>query len=121
MKRRRALVAEDEALIAAELQEILGEAGFDVLGPYATVADAQECMLRETPDLAVMDMRLRDGSADALIEDLRLRQIPLVIVSGLSAPETGSRYQGVTWLSKPVDRGDLLHAIDDALCASWSR
>jgi AmiR/NasT family two-component response regulator len=118
MKRRRALVAEDEALIAADLEDMLDNAGFDVVGPCATLVDAQERMLDEQPDVAIVDMRLRDDSADALIDNLRLRHIPLVIVSGLWPPDSGSRYEGLTWLSKPVDRSDLLHAIDDAMCAS---
>jgi two-component system, response regulator PdtaR len=117
MKKLKALLAEDEALIAAHLNDTLGDAGFDVLGPYATVADAQECMLRETPDVAILDMLLRDGSALTLIENPRLRHIPLVIVSGSSAPETLRRCEGLIWLSKPVAPDDLLDAVDDAMRA----
>jgi len=36
----RVLVVEDEALVAMHITDILNSAGFDVVGPCATVAEA---------------------------------------------------------------------------------
>src|SRR5687768_1185704 len=101
MKRLKALLAEDEALIAYDLKDTLICAGFDVLGPYATVVDAEARARRETPDVAVVDVRLRDDSALHMIENLRRRGIPVVIVSGLEA--TGDNQpEHAPWLTKPI-------------------
>src|SRR5687768_5778995 len=62
MKRLTVLLAEDEALIAYDIEDRLSGAGFEVLGPYTSVADAEERVRCETPDVAVVDVRLRDDS-----------------------------------------------------------
>ena len=114
MERLKALVAEDEALIAYNLEATLQAAGFDVLGPYATLTDALEGVLHETPDLAIVDVSLRDDSAAHLIEILRNLSVPVVIVSGYQAPDD-DQLQGSPWLTKPVMAEDLLSAIDKAM------
>jgi DNA-binding response OmpR family regulator len=114
MKRFTALLAEDEALIAYDVEATLSAAGFEVLGPYGTVAEAQERVLHETPALAVVDILLRDHSAVNMIEDLRRRGVPVVIVSGLDAADY-DQDEHVPWLTKPIKSVDLLLAIDQVM------
>src|SRR5688572_4323377 len=114
MKRLTVLLAEDEALIAYDIEDRLSGAGFEVLGPYTTVADAEERVRCETPDVAVVDVRLRDGSALHMIENLTRRGIPVVIVSGLEAPDD-YEHQNAPWLTKPVQFADLLCAIHQVM------
>ena len=40
LAKRRILIVEDEFLIALDLEDALGELGWEVVGPAATVADA---------------------------------------------------------------------------------
>jgi DNA-binding response OmpR family regulator len=62
MDGRRILVVEDEALIALDLMEVLTEAGFEVCGLAATEHRAVELARLHRPALAVVDMRLAEGS-----------------------------------------------------------
>ena len=55
------LVAEDEAIIAIELADSLTRAGFDVAGPFATCAEAEEWVKIGKPDAAILDNLLKDG------------------------------------------------------------
>ena len=43
------LLAEDEAIIAVELQESLSDSGFSVVGPFATCAEAEAWLKTGTP------------------------------------------------------------------------
>ena len=49
-----------------------------------------------------------------MIENLRRRGIPVVIVSGLDAPDD-YEHENTPWLTKPVNVGDLLRAIDQVM------
>jgi DNA-binding response OmpR family regulator len=71
----RILIVEDEALIAWALADSLESAGHEVVGPAATMAEAVAVCeaTAAPPELAVLDINLRDGSngvdvARALLE-----------------------------------------------------
>jgi AmiR/NasT family two-component response regulator len=58
-RRLRVLVVEDEAIVALEIEENLREAGFEVVGPAARVAEALELLNEfgcDACDAAVLDI-----------------------------------------------------------------
>ena len=61
----RILIVEDEALIAMALADGLEDAGHEVVGPAATIAEALALCdeAPPPPELAVLDINLRDGSS----------------------------------------------------------
>ena len=59
----RILVVEDEALIAMDLQALLEEAGYHVLGPANSSAAALALIDNDEPDVALLDVNL--GRSDA--------------------------------------------------------
>jgi DNA-binding response OmpR family regulator len=57
----RVLIVEDEALLAMQIEQLLLEAGHEPVG-HAMDADEAFDLARETrPDLALVDLHLRDG------------------------------------------------------------
>jgi DNA-binding response OmpR family regulator len=76
------LACEDQALIGLALERDLEDAGFDIVGPFTSVAAALAWVETSTPDLAVLDYKLQDGSCTALVGVLRERGVPVVIHSG---------------------------------------
>jgi DNA-binding response OmpR family regulator len=77
------LLAEADTLVAEDLSDALSEAGYRVLGPFATTAEALAAIQWESPALAVVDVKLRDGFCTALGHELRQRDIPILVHSGL--------------------------------------
>ena len=60
---RRVLVIEDEFIVALDLGHTLRSFGCEVLGPVASIAQAQALLGRERPDAATLDLNLLDGLA----------------------------------------------------------
>lgn len=77
----RVLVAEDEFLIAMELDGILRTGGFEVLGPVSTVAAAVGRLETEPPDAAVLDVSLRGQRITPVAHLLLARNVPFVLAS----------------------------------------
>ena len=77
----RILIVEDEVLIAWMLADSPEGAGHEVVGPAATLGEALAlCEAAPPPELAVLDINLRDGSngvevARALMERWGVRSI----------------------------------------------
>ena len=120
-KTRKVLIAEDNALIAMSLREVLSLIGLEVVGVAASVNEAV-CLAQNTrPDLVIFDVRLtgkRDGVEGAAL----LREIMEVAVIFLTATgdqETRARaqvvYPAASYLSKPVSSQQLVAAVESAL------
>src|SRR5687768_15796697 len=76
------LVVEDEFLIAMDLEAMLREHGWRVLGPAATVATALSLLQDgEMPDVALLDVNLRGETVVPVAEVLRERGVPIVLAS----------------------------------------
>ena len=54
----RVLIVEDEAIVAADLEDLLGRAGIQVLGWTPRGEEALEIARREAPDVVLLDVRL---------------------------------------------------------------
>lgn len=55
----RVLIVEDEFLVALQLEDILGEGGYQVLATIPDLGSLEQ--LATAPDLALVDLNLRDG------------------------------------------------------------
>jgi two-component system, NtrC family, nitrogen regulation response regulator NtrX len=92
VKKRRVLVVDDEKAIQETLSEILADEGYEV----ATVASGEEGLrrLREGAfDLVLLDVWLKDRDGLSVLEAAadRLRDVPVVMISGHGNVETAVR------------------------------
>jgi CheY-like chemotaxis protein len=107
----RILIAEDEALVAMMIEDIVADLGCVVVGPAASVARALELIGGERIDGALVDLNLGGEHARPIVDALQARGMPLVFISGYGrAMLTGdlARYPIV---SKPFDEGDVRQAL----------
>jgi ActR/RegA family two-component response regulator len=79
----RVLVVEDSWHVSTGLKALLEARGATVDGPVATTADAMRLVSERTPDVAVVDISLRDGEPSyELIARLQDRGIRIVVLTG---------------------------------------
>ena len=77
------LLVEDSWQLGNAMKRMLRVLGADVAGPAASTADAEHLLAERTPDVAIVDINLRDGErANGLIDRLREQRIPVVVVTG---------------------------------------
>lgn len=80
----RAVVIEDEPLIAADLRGILQQLGIEVVGQASEAGEAVRVAAREEPDIILADYNL-DGhrtGADAVFEINDRHNCPVVFITG---------------------------------------
>jgi DNA-binding NarL/FixJ family response regulator len=78
----RILVAEDEALIALELQTVLQGFGCEVVGPVSRVNEVLREAERGGLDGALLDINLRGEQIFAILPRLTELKLKIVITSG---------------------------------------
>jgi CheY-like chemotaxis protein len=104
----RALLVEDEALVGLMTRAALSDAGYQVVGPFASVNDALAAIETERPDCAVLDINLLDGTVYPLAAALSAAGVPFVFATGYDVRSIDERFRHVTVLQKPADRSSLL-------------
>ena len=105
---RRILVVEDEPLIAFDVADHLTEAGFEVVGPVASVAAALRLLESKGCDMAVLDVNLGRETAAPIAEALTAKSLPFLALSGYSVDQLPDHFQCVAVLTKPVDPKKLV-------------
>ena len=80
----RVLIVEDEALVALELEELLLDEGFEVVGSAANAAQAIDLGRRHRPAMALLDLNLADGRTGPRIPKTLVheRVVAVVFVTG---------------------------------------
>jgi AmiR/NasT family two-component response regulator len=120
---KRVLVAEDEAIIRMDLAEMLGEAGYDVVGQAGDGEQAVSMARSLRPDIVIMDVKMpvKDGITAA--EEIGKERIcPVVMLTAFSQTELVERARDagvMAYVVKPFTRGDVTPAIDIAL-SRWA-
>ncbi|TCZ58742.1 response regulator [Roseicella aquatilis] len=115
-----ALVVEDEALLALEMEALLAAEGFDAR--IACTEAAARKALPEALSVAVVNLRINGVLAGhGLIRDLRRRipDLPVVVVTGYDSDAPQADLRGLGWptvrLQKPQHVENLLGAVRNVM------
>ena len=116
----RALIVEDEALIAEELRARLSDLGFSVIAAVDSAEEGIEIATTEQPDLVLMDIRLKGGKDGVqAAEDIReVSDVAIVYLTAHSDRLTVDRAKRTDhdgFILKPFRRDDLQSTIQVAM------
>jgi CheY-like chemotaxis protein len=108
---KRILVVEDEPLTAFENENVLGDAGYEVVATVDDLDEALRVLEREQVDLILSDVRLRRQQTGIhLARAAKERGIPTLFATGSSYP--GASDIAVGCLMKPYTERQLCKAIE---------
>ena len=114
----RILVADDDALLSMLIGDWLVEAGCEIVGPAASVANALGLLETEGDRLdgALIDLQLTDGDSYPLADALSRRGVPFAFVTGHGVGGLAPAYRKALTLSKPFMIEDL-EVMVERLCS----
>lgn len=75
-------IVEDDPFIAIDLQDAIEDAGFDVIGPVATVQSGLRKLENARPDIALLDYNLGSETSAEIARRLKDMNIPFIFASG---------------------------------------
>lgn len=112
----RVIIVEDQALLAMELELVLGESGCDVVGCAMDQASAFAIAERERPDLALIDVNLLDGMTGPRIAQQLVSAYGTAVVFLTANPEQiPDGFAGALGaVSKPFDENTIRAVVDFA-------
>jgi DNA-binding NarL/FixJ family response regulator len=120
MKTPKILIADDNVAATIELDELLTQKGYDVIGPAHSGDEAFQLAQKHRPTLAILDVKM-PGSLDGIetAEKLLLEMnIPTIFLSGhdeAAIIERAKRVKPLSFLLKPINGRQILAEIEIAL------
>jgi len=120
MEKPRILVVEDEGLVARDLESMVRNLGYRVVGICSTGEEAIRLISSRRPDLIIMDIVLQ-GKMDgikAADEIRRLFHLPVVFLTAHTDEATFQRAKvtnPLAFIHKPIEQKELLTVIEMAL------
>jgi len=117
----KALIVEDEPLVAKDLRKLVSEAdsGIEILGTLASVEEAVEWLNSHSePDLLFLDIQLSDGTSFDIFERTKVR-CPVIFTTAYDDYAIRAfKVNSIDYLLKPVDKKELALALEKLKWAS---
>ena len=113
------MIIEDEAIIAMDIESIVGEMGHRITGIARTRDEAIQLAQKDAPDLILADIQLADNSSgiDAVNDILQAAgQRPVIFITAF--PErllTGDKPEPAFLISKPYTVDQVVSAVSQAM------
>jgi CheY-like chemotaxis protein len=108
---KRILIVEDEPLTAFDNENILGDAGYEIVATVDDLDEALKVLEGEQLDLIVSDVRLRrQKTGIELARHAKLKGVPTLFATG--HPYPGAADVAVGCLLKPYSERQLCKAIE---------
>lgn len=120
MENRKILIVEDEGIVALQIKGSLEEMGYAVVDIYSSGEEALENIGALSPDLVLMDIKLR-GEMDGIETAARIRKqynVPVIYLTAHSEPGTfkmAKLTEPYGYVLKPFNVQELKIAVELAL------
>jgi CheY-like chemotaxis protein len=108
---KRILIVEDEPLTAFDNENILGDAGYEIVATVDDLGEALNALDREQVHLVLSDVRLRKQQTGIkLAQHAKARGVPTLFATG--HPYPGAAEVAIGCLLKPYSERQLIKAIE---------
>lgn len=103
------LIVEDDVRLSRMLTDVVNAGGHAILAAADTVAGAIAELNAGRPDVAVLDLRLKDGELSyPVARELKRLGVQFVFITGFEQQEIDPDFAPSIVLRKPVRASDLL-------------
>jgi two-component system response regulator RegA len=115
-ERRTILVVDDDDVFRSRLVRAFSDRGFDARGA-ASGAEAAALVSSDSPELAVLDLRLQDRSGLDVLREIKEKDptTSVVVLTGYGSIATALeavRLGATHYLTKPADADEILRAFE---------
>lgn len=111
------LIVEDEALIALDIEMMVEDNGYGVLGPVSSVDKAMKLLETHKPDVGLLDANLNGETIAPVARRLRDLKVPFLLISAYDNVDflESDALTNVENIGKPFNEDGLLSGLHRAV------
>ena len=107
------LVAEDNSIVALDIEQTVTRMGHAVIGPSRSVRSTLDAIRNVVPDMAFLDVELTDGRSFSIASQLVKDSVPFMFITARTDLIEEAGYSLEQVIVKPFKRSDIHRAIQD--------
>ncbi|HYD08236.1 MAG TPA: hypothetical protein VEC60_21050 [Reyranella sp.] len=115
VRRGKVLIVVEDAIVALDLQRMLHDAGWRVIGPATTAAEVQRLIQRGDIACAILDLDIDRRAPLPIADLLAFADVPFVYLTTGVLGVVPSRHRQRPIVEKPFTREILIAAIEKAM------
>ena len=105
------MVVDDEILLGMELEYVLSEVGYRIVGPTTNIEQSLDLIATQQLDGAVLDLNLRGMQSGPIADRLSELDIPFLFLSGHTRDALPQVHRDRPLVTKPFMERRLLEAL----------
>jgi two-component sensor histidine kinase len=106
------MIAEDEALLAMDIEAMVAGLGYGVFGVFGSPEEALGAIAAKRPDVAVLGADLHGTSSAPIAERLNALGVPVIVAAGYDeVPALSPSMRRAPRVTKPVSEAELASAL----------
>lgn len=111
------LIAEDELMIGLLARDAVERLGGRCAPVVKTCEEALRALATDLPDLIILDLNLRGGTSERVLDAALVNGIPVVVSSGTTRESLPRKFQELPRLEKPWQLHDMETVLKLAVAA----
>jgi CheY-like chemotaxis protein len=112
LKGRRFLVAEDEAIIAMLLEDMIEQLGGEIVGTAKACDEALAALESSNLDAIILDVHLKGGTSEDVVAAAAGKSVPVLVCTGSDAQALPPAFRDLPILQKPWQSEDVEIALN---------
>jgi CheY-like chemotaxis protein len=106
--KKRAMIVDDELIIATEIESFLLKLGYEVAGTYCKIKEALNFAENtKNLDFALLDININRNSIYPLASLLKKKHIPFIFITGYNSEIIPEEFRSYKKLEKPFSLTEL--------------
>lgn len=104
---QRFLIAEDEAIIAMLLEDVIVRLGGKIAGTAKACGEALETLNTADLDAIILDVHLKGGTSEDVVVAATAKNVPVLVCTGTDAQALPTAFRNLPILKKPWQSEDV--------------
>lgn len=104
---QRILIAEDEAIIAMFLEDVIERLGGDIVGSAKHCDEALTLLEAGSVEAILLDLHLEGGTSKSVIVAATAKHVPVLVCTGSDVQALPTAFRNLPLLKKPWQSGDV--------------
>lgn len=111
LSRQRFLIAEDEAIIAMLLEDVVERLGGNIVSTAKSCSEALAALETVTLDAIILDVHLKGGTSETVVAAAIEKGVPVLVCTGSDPQTLSPAFRNLLVLKKPWQSEDVEMAL----------
>ncbi len=117
MTRKKVLIVEKQGIIALDVQHLLKEMGYNIVGINSNLKEVEEQLLNDKPDLVISDYTMHESAINFTEKVVLKYKVPIIYITGsiTAGSSKSSLMENCAVIAKPFSNKEFKQIVNEMI------